>query len=79
MSMSPAVLTYLRLAVTGVIAALSAAVAYYPHQYWIPIVITGVGAIGVHAVPSISQTTQTIPLYQYRTAEKDPKPPFTGA
>jgi hypothetical protein len=48
--MSP--LSVLRYAATAVLAGLTAAYGYYPHQPWIPIAIAVTGTLGIHLVPS---------------------------
>jgi hypothetical protein len=53
-------LTILRLCVTAVITGLTAAQAYYPHEYWLTAVIAAMAAIGVSVVPAIGQTMVTI-------------------
>jgi hypothetical protein len=48
-------LTIARYALTGVIAGLSAAYAYYPHLTAIPIALAVLATIGIHVVPSAPQ------------------------
>jgi hypothetical protein len=45
-------MTALRYGATAVLAGLTAAYEYYPHQPWIPIAIAVLGTLGIHVVPS---------------------------
>lgn len=56
-------LTILRTAATAAITALAAVYAYYPHDLWITAAISAASAIGIHAIPSITQgsTAMTTP------------------
>jgi hypothetical protein len=71
--MNTTVLTLVRLGVTALVAGLSDAMIYYPHQYWMPIVVTAAAAIGIHVIPSIGQASSNPP------ATTPKQPPFTGA
>lgn len=58
--MSNTQLTYLRLGATIAVSGLTAAFAYYPHQVWIPCVIAAMATVGIHAIPSVGQTSPSI-------------------
>lgn len=46
---------------TGVVAGLTAAYAYYPHQLWIPIALAVAGTLGIHVIPSQLQVRRQLP------------------
>lgn len=48
--------TYVRLGASGAVTALAALYTYYPHQLWIPAVVSAAATYGIHAIPSISQS-----------------------
>lgn len=52
-------LTALRTAATAVLTGLAALATVYPHLVWLPIIYAVLGAVGIHAVPSISQPAAT--------------------
>lgn len=74
--MNNTVLSIIRISITAVITGLSAALAYYPHELWIPATIAALGAIGVHVIPSVNQpsTSGTVIVNTPPVS----KPPFTG-
>jgi hypothetical protein len=47
----------IRLVITAASAGLTAALVYYPNQYWIPAAVAALAAIGTHVVPSVTQNT----------------------
>lgn len=52
--------TTLRTGATAVITALAVAFTLYPHDIWIPAIITAASAVGIHAIPSIQQNALTV-------------------
>jgi hypothetical protein len=64
-------LTYIRTGATVVITVLTGLMSVYPHSMWVPLIAAAVAAgsaVGIHAIPSISQNpltggiTMTTPL-----------------
>lgn len=49
-------MTYVRLVLTAVITGLTALYSIYPHDTWIMAVVGVAATLGIHAVPSVSQS-----------------------
>lgn len=49
-------MTYIRLILTAAVTGLTALYSYYPHDVWILPIVTAIASVGIHAVPSITQT-----------------------
>lgn len=53
-------LTLIRAVATAAISALAVLTTYYPNDVWFTAAIAAASAIGIHAIPSISQTSSDL-------------------
>jgi len=69
-------LTYLRTGATALITVLTALLVIYPHEMWTPVIAAAIAAgsaIGIHAIPAVSQITSKGIIMPVTP------PPLTGA
>lgn len=50
-----------RTGATAVLTGLAAVSVVYPHLTWIPVVYAVLGAVGIHAIPSVGQAAPVVP------------------
>jgi hypothetical protein len=49
-------LAVVRYGATAVLAGLASAYTYYPHVLWLPIAIAVLGTLGIHVIPTATQS-----------------------